>query len=216
MDVLNWGCLSYQEAYAKMRERHADVVKGVQKDCLILVEHPPVITKGRRLADLVLPNEDYLKSLGIDIVATDRGGLLTYHGPGQVVIYFVLRLQNYFQGIGDFVEALEKVIVSFLKSRYQMHSAQQIAGHNGVWIGSQKIASLGLRVQDGVTLHGISLNVKNDLNVYQLFDPCGLSGQVMTRLCDHTHEETNNNELSVDRVGEELIENLKKFLMQKN
>lgn len=181
MTVFDPGRVSYDDAMRLMEERHALRLAGSASDAIFVLEHdPPVITKGRRLHDVPVPRQEEILARGIQIRQADRGGLLTYHGPGQIVAYFVLRLEDYFTGIGALVQTLEGVLVEFL-SRHGV-VANTDPAHPGIWVGGKKIASLGLRVERGVTKHGISLNVNNDLRVYDLFDPCGLSGNTMTTL----------------------------------
>lgn len=163
-----------------MENLHTQCRKGLAPSTLLVLQHPPVITKGRRLAGVKIPREDEIISNGIQIREADRGGLLTYHGPGQIVIYFILELTKYFDGISGMVSLIENTLLEFLLEHGVCGEIRQ--GHPGVWVGERKIASLGLRIQDGVTKHGLALNVCNDLNVYNLFDPCGLSGATMTKL----------------------------------
>lgn len=181
LTVFDLGRVPYDEAMRVMEDRHACRLAGTASDAVFVLEHdPPVITKGRRLHDVPVPRQDEILARGIQIRQTDRGGLLTYHGPGQIVVYFVLRLEDYFTGIGALVRTLEDVLMEFLSRRGV--SANVDPSHPGIWTGGKKIASLGLRVERGVTKHGIALNVNNDLGVYALFDPCGLSGNAMTTL----------------------------------
>ena len=179
-DIQNWGQISYAQAIKQMQVLHAKRVKKEISDTLLLLQHDPVITKGRRLEGEAVPDEKNILKKGIAIEQTDRGGLLTYHGPGQVVIYFVFCVEDYFSGVVVMVQEIEKVLLNFLKV-YGV-KAQIRKDHPGIWIEEKKIASIGLRVSQGVTRHGIAFNIANDLLVYDLFNPCGLSGNVMTSL----------------------------------
>lgn len=163
-----------------MMAAHSQRVAYKTNDTIFLVEHQPVITRGRRLQGQKIPLQDEIEKRGILVCDADRGGLLTYHGPGQIVVYFVVQLNRYAEGIGAFVAHLEAILLDFLK--IQGVQASLRPGHPGIWVRDQKIASLGLRVEQGVTRHGVSVNVCNDLSIYQLFDPCGLSGATMTNL----------------------------------
>lgn len=159
---------------------HSQRVDCEIEDTVFLVEHQPVITRGRRLQGQKIPLQDEIEKRGILVCDADRGGLLTHHGPGQIVVYFVVQLKNYAEGIGGFVAQLETILLDFIQT--QGVTASLRPGHPGVWVEEKKIASLGLRVEQGVTRHGISVNICNDLSVYQLFDPCGLSGATITNL----------------------------------
>ena len=180
ISLQNLGLKDYGEALKTMMTAHSQRVHCEIPDTIFIVEHNPVITRGRRLQGQQIPSQDEIEKRGILVCDADRGGLLTYHGPGQVVVYFVIELAQYALGISDFVTQLEIVLLDFLNV-YGV-KALRLPDHPGIWVGEQKIASLGLRVEKGVTRHGISLNICNDLSIYQLFDPCGLPGTTMTNL----------------------------------
>lgn len=178
IQIKNLGLVSYDNAMEIMEDLHADRIRGAGVDTLLVLEHFPVITKGRRLIDVKIPNEEAIVARGIQIRQADRGGLLTYHGPGQIVLYFILKLEDYFDGVAGMVAMIEKTLQGFLATQGVL--ANVVKDHPGLWVNGFKIASLGLRVSQGVTKHGLSLNLMNDLVVYNLFDPCGMSGQSMT------------------------------------
>lgn len=177
-------------------QRGADQVP----DHLLLLQHEPVITKGRRLHGQPIPFQKKIEAQGIQVRDADRGGQLTYHGPGQLVIYFVIRFSDHFEGVADMVHSIENELLRFLKTK--KIEGRVDSEHPGIWVGQKKVASIGLRVSDGVTRHGISLNVNNDLSVYQLFDPCGMSGQNMTHLQEILGREFSDEE--VWDLGREL------------
>lgn len=163
-----------------MMDLHARRVSEVGADHLLILQHHPVVTKGRRLHGKPLPRELALTARGIIIRDADRGGLLTYHGPGQIVMYFVIQLGDYFDGVSGLVTCIEEELIRFL-SAYRLDGRRDSV-HPGVWVGEKKVASIGLRVAGGVTCHGLALNVMNDLGAYALFDPCGLSGDSISNL----------------------------------
>lgn len=181
LEIKHLGLIDYDEAMALMADLHGKRCLNQMADTILVLEHHPVITKGRRIHSERIPFEDKIESQGIQIRPANRGGLLTYHGPGQIVVYFVLRLEDHFDGVSSFVCHLERCLQAFLKQNFAIESRVD-PDHPGIWVGPQKIASLGLRVSQGVTSHGVALNVSNDLSVYQLFSPCGLSSQTMTNL----------------------------------
>lgn len=175
--------IPYEDALSQMLACHERCVNDQNQSSEIwFLEHDPVVTKGRRLQGQMIPGENQLKQKGIQIVEADRGGLLTYHGPGQLVVYFILRLSDYFKGISELVHFIEESLLQTVAAFGVQ--ARVDPEHPGLWVGDKKIGSLGLRVSDGVTRHGLSLNLKTDLSVYQLFDPCGMTGQVMKNLSD--------------------------------
>lgn len=180
VDVLHLGLCEYDLAIKKMNEVHRERTQGLREDTLLILEHPPVITRGRRLENRPLEHEDILNQKGIQICNADRGGELTYHGPGQIVVYFIVDVENYTSGIAQFVQLIENSVIHFLKN-YGVETHLK-CGHPGIWCGEKKLASIGLRVSQGITKHGLALNIKNDLSVYRLFSPCGLDGSTMTHL----------------------------------
>lgn len=144
-------------------------------DEIWLLEHPPVYTLGRA----ALP--DHLLRPGpIPVVRTDRGGQVTYHGPGQIVAYLLIDLRRRGLGIKHFVRLLEQCVIELLDS-YQIHAARR-SGAPGVYVDGEKIAALGLRVRRGCTYHGISLNVDMDLTPFERINPCGYPGLRVTQI----------------------------------
>lgn len=150
-------------------------------DVVLLLEHPPVFTLGRRggMENLTIP-EDVLKERGIPVIQVERGGDITYHGPGQLVIYPIIDLASARLGVTDYVGMLEEVII-------QVAADWGItAGRNplnrGVWVGNSKLASIGIAVRRGVSFHGVALNVNLGLEPFDWIHPCGLRGIGMTSL----------------------------------
>ena len=168
-------------------------------DTLILLEHPPVITLGRSAKlDNLLVSEAELTKRGMALYRTERGGDITFHGPGQLVGYPVFSLRQGLVGVRRFVEGLERALILAL-GRLGVR-AQIRPGYIGVWVGEKKIASIGIAVRQGVTLHGFALNVTTDLSWFQLVRPCGLVGVVMT---------------SIEReAGEQMAHNVRREVRQ--
>jgi lipoate-protein ligase B len=150
-------------------------------DTLILTEHDPVYTVGRLgLRDSLRVNEDTLRERSIPVVHTDRGGGITYHGPGQAVLYPIIDLCARGRDLHSYMRGLESVAIGFL-ARYGV-TGRRIPGMTGVWVGRRKIASIGTGTRRWVTFHGISLNISVDLGCFSLIEPCGLKGVEMTSL----------------------------------
>lgn len=179
--VQHKGRISYLEAYALQETLHAARLRGEISDTLLLLEHPPVFTTGRQdvAADWVL-TPDEIRSRGIAVVSTNRGGRITYHGPGQLVGYFICDLNARHVGVADFVRWLEDGLIQ-LVSRYGV-TAHRDAAYPGVWVGHNKLAAIGLHVRHGVTLHGFALNVTTDLTPYSYCVPCGIPDRFVTSL----------------------------------
>ncbi|MCK2183452.1 lipoyl(octanoyl) transferase LipB [Halomonas sp. YJPS3-2] len=171
-------------------------------DQMWLVEHDPVFTQGRagKPEHLLMPGD-------IPVVQTDRGGQVTYHGPGQVVLYPLLDVRRAGLGVRELVSALENAAVALL-AEYGIE-AHARPDAPGVYVGEAKIASLGLRIRRGASFHGIALNVDGDLSPFDRINPCGYAGLAMTRLADLVGEAP-----SMSEVGERLAACLARELGQ--
>ena len=183
--VANLGLVEYREALAVQERVRAARQAGELPDVLLLVEHPPVYTRGRRTGPGELPmGEDWYRMQGIDVVDTDRGGKVTYHGPGQLVGYPIMRTDD----VLAFVRTMESALVAALAEEGVAARARAADGpdYTGVWAGERKIASIGLHVARGVTTHGFAVNVQNDLQPFEWVVPCGLEGVRMTSLLRET------------------------------
>jgi lipoate-protein ligase B len=179
---LNLGLVPYQAAW-DLQKSLVDHKKTdpLSPEFLILLEHPPVLTLGRWAStDNVLIDHDRLQRLGIDLVRCERGGQVTYHGPGQLIGYPVLNLKSLRLGIREYVFLLEEVIIGLLAD-YDLPAGRK-TGYPGVWVDQEKIASLGLSVQEGIAFHGFALNYGLDLDPFNWIVPCGLSGIRMTSM----------------------------------
>jgi lipoyl(octanoyl) transferase len=146
-------------------------------DQLLFVEHPHVITQGRNgRAENLLASEAALRSAGIDYHATDRGGDITYHGPGQIVGYPILDLREWKRDVGDYVRAIERVVIDAL-AQFEI-IAGPVPGCTGVWVDGKKVAAIGIHISRWVTSHGFALNHTTDLRYFQYIVPCGLAKPV--------------------------------------
>jgi lipoyl(octanoyl) transferase len=178
--VISMGRLDYREAWDIQLATAHDVRTGQIPNTLILVEHNHVYTKGRLSPDSdLLLNQQQFDALQIPVVETDRGGLITYHGPGQLVAYPIINLRAW-GGPLKYVRALEEIIISTL-SDFRIE-ATTISGLTGVWVGHAKIAAIGVRISKGVSTHGLSLNVSTDLSYFKNIIPCGIVGRQVTSM----------------------------------
>jgi lipoyl(octanoyl) transferase len=181
------GQVPYDEAReaqkALERARHLREIP----DVLLLLEHPPVYTKGRRSDPTELPmGEDWYRMHGIEVTETDRGGRVTYHGPGQLVGYPIVALEPYGDDVHGYIRRMERVMIDSLSDLAIV--AEVIEGLTGVWVGGRppegrKIGSIGIHVNRGVTTHGFAVNVNNDLQPFEWVVPCGIDGVRMTSIC---------------------------------
>lgn len=175
------GHMAYRDALAWQHQTAESVRAESSDDALALLEHPPVYTMGARGGqDHLLASDDDLHDRGAELVMTDRGGDITFHGPGQLVLYAIINLRRRMLRPVDHVRRLERTIVETLASfGIQGHT---VKGRPGVWIGPRKIAALGVSVRGGVTMHGAALNVTNDLAWFNAIVPCGLHGLGVTSM----------------------------------
>jgi lipoyl(octanoyl) transferase len=180
------GRIGYREAWALQRRLAAERAAGEIGDQLLLLEHDAVLTVGRHGDDShVLAPPAELERRGIEVVRVERGGEVTYHGPGQLVAYPILRLADRGLLVRPLVRALEAAMVATCASFGV--AADRRAGEPGCWVaaaspGPRKIGALGLRIERGVSYHGIALNVETDLDDFDLIDPCGVPGLVSTSI----------------------------------
>jgi lipoate-protein ligase B len=180
--VSQLGTIPYLEAFELQRELHARRVAGDVPDLLLVLEHPPVYTKGRRSAPADLPmGESWYRAQGIDVCETDRGGRVTYHGPGQLVAYPIMAVER----VADFVHGMESAIVSALAGE-GVAAEPRDTPFTGVWAGEHKIGSIGVRVRDGVSMHGLAVNADNNLQPFEWIVPCGIDHVRVTSLSAQT------------------------------
>ncbi|HEX5370475.1 MAG TPA: lipoyl(octanoyl) transferase LipB [Dehalococcoidia bacterium] len=178
--LVRFGTLPYDAAWRWQRDTAAGVRKGAP-EALALLQHPPTYTFGRRVRpEHLLVDAGTLRARGATLVESDRGGDVTFHGPGQVVCYPILNLRRYSLGAADYVRLLERTMIGALR-RFGVE-AGVVHGRPGVWLGGAKIGAIGVRIEGGVTTHGFALNVDTDLAWYDAIVPCGIAGAAVTSL----------------------------------
>jgi lipoyl(octanoyl) transferase len=190
--LLRAGTVPYREAWdlqLRLAERRG---AGEIPDILVLLEHPPVYSRGRRAKPEELPmGASWYEAQGIEVLDTDRGGLVTYHGPGQLVAYPIVDLRPLGDDVHEYVRGLERVMIGSLAEHGV--GAQTIKGLTGVWTegpapvpgllgAAKKIGSIGVHVSKGITTHGLAVNVDNDLQPFEWVVPCGIEGVSMTSI----------------------------------
>jgi lipoyl(octanoyl) transferase len=185
----NIGLKPYAEALNVQQEVHQTIING-GTDTLILCEHPHVYTFGKS-ADItnLLVDADFLKTIDAEVYETDRGGDITYHGPGQLVGYPIINLRKHGIGVKKYVETLEVSIIKTLESFNIL--AYQIEGLTGIWVGEEsevkrKIGAIGIRVRNGVSMHGFALNATTDLSYFNHIVPCGIANKEVTSIYQET------------------------------
>ena len=190
LKVSELGVMNYSSAWDLQKQVHQDVLNLTSRNTLLLLEHPSVYTAGRRTEILDRPVDDTL------VIDVDRGGKITWHGPGQLVGYPIVKLKNSTDVVG-FVRELETALISVC-AEFGI-KADRYCERSGVWVrdgkGDRKIAAIGLRVAKGVTMHGFALNVNPDLSAFEKIIPCGISGAKVTSLTAELGREITINEV---------------------
>ena len=186
-NILDLGKSHYNDAWELQKRLQSQRISGQIDDQLLLVEHFPVYTLGKNT-----PREHLLtkESDNISIIQTDRGGDITFHGPGQLVGYPILDLNQYKRSISWYMRELEQLIIDVLKE-YDINAGRK-KGLTGVWVKGKKIAALGVRISKWVTMHGFSLNINPDLKYYQGIIPCGITEYGVTSMADLLNDDVPN------------------------
>jgi len=180
--VANLGTVPYEEALELQRALARERISGaIPEDMLLLMEHPPVVTLGRatKAANLI-SSAEFLASRGVDLFEVERGGDVTFHGPGQLVGYPIIDLKRHKLDLHWYLRQVEEALIQTLAA-YSI-PAERNVGFTGVWTQGRKIASIGVHARDWVTWHGFALNVTTDLSYFDLIVPCGIDGVTMTSI----------------------------------
>lgn len=179
--VIDLGFLAYREAWDE-QVRLADEVMQGEEDTIVFVEHPPVLTLGANFHEenLLLPLDEYTRR-GIEVVRTDRGGDVTYHGPGQLVIYPIFDLKRHGKDLHKWMRDLEECVIIACRE-FGVVAVREPSVNTGVWVGGRKIAAIGVKIRKWVSIHGIAINCENDLSAFDLIVPCGIQTHGVTSL----------------------------------
>ncbi len=201
---IDLGRQSYRPVWALQRRLQQQRIAGEIPDTLLFVEHHPVYTIGKNGTDLhVIASESYLKQRGIEVVEVDRGGDVTYHGPGQLVGYPIFNLNQHQKSVSGFMRQLEEVFIQALSEKWGIES-QRKDGYTGAWIGNEKIVAMGVRISRWVTMHGFAMNVKPELEHFQGIIPCGIFEYGVTSL-----EEQLNADVPMSQVKDVILDAFK-------
>jgi lipoate-protein ligase B len=194
------GQLGYVEALELQRNLARDRITGaIPQDLLLLVEHPPVVTLGRSSKQKhLVASSEFLQSKGVEVFEVERGGDVTFHGPGQLVGYPIIDLKRHRQDLHWYLRKIEEALINSLAD-YGIPGERNTA-YTGVWTRGKKIASIGVHARDWVTWHGFALNVTTDLSYFDLIVPCGIDGVVMTSIARELGLETISMQDVRDRV----------------
>lgn len=179
--IIDLGLTDYETAYRSQMELVAKRKLGEVDDSVIITEHRPVFTLGRLgRKENLLASDTALTEKGIKIVSVDRGGDITFHGPGQLVLYPIIDLKTRGRDLHRYLRDLESVIINFLNIYGVI--AERVRGKTGVWVGNRKIASIGIATSNWVTYHGASVNIDVELSYFSMIHPCGMKDVTMTSL----------------------------------
>ena len=194
-DCVHLGRIDYRKAWTLQSELvSARVHKTIARDIILILEHPAVFTLGRRGGlDNLLVSEAFLQRTGIPLVHVERGGYITYHGPGQLIVYPIINLQARRTSVKEFVEAMEEVMLRTVAA--WGISANRNPMNRGIWIGNKKMGSIGIALRKGISFHGLALNVNLELTPFTWIQPCGLQGVSMTSM-----QQELNQAVSMDQV----------------
>jgi len=206
VSVLNLGVTKYTTALRVQNKLVEQIQKNAGNDTLVIVQHPPVYTTGMRTKEYSVEEEKRLLSLGADFVRTNRGGLITFHGPGQLVVYPILNLRNFapeaatrksLLGMKWYINTLEQMVIDLCQD-YDVKANR--SPHTGVWVGNNKICAMGVHNSNLVTSHGLALNCDTDLAWFSHIVPCGILGAGVTSLTEEL-----GRRISVPEVTDKLV-----------
>lgn len=173
--------VDYFKGLSSQREIHKRVSSGLYRGFLLLVEHMPVVTIGRfGDENNVLLSGEEMKRRGVEVWRVERGGDVTFHGPGQLVGYPILNLRDFKLGVKSYIYLIEETLIGVIR-KFGIRG-ERIKDHTGVWVGREKIAAIGVYVKNGITMHGFALNVNIDLNYFSFIIPCGISNMGITSM----------------------------------
>lgn len=202
MKIIDLGLIAYEKSYSLQRELVTKRRLNEIEDTIILAEHPPIFTIGRSgSTENLLVSPDSLLKKGISVLPVDRGGDITFHGPGQLVLYPIIDLKTRGRDLHKYMRDLEEVTIRLLKG-YGI-TGRRREGITGVWAGDKKIAFIGVACRNWVMYHGLSININNDLSFFSMIHPCGLKGIKVTSM-----QEVLGRNISFDDVKNRAMEHM--------
>lgn len=211
--IQDLGRLGYPDALELQRQINQRVIEGQAQPTILLVEHDPVITLTRRpsVRDHLLADEERLVKLGVAVHETDRGGDITYHGPGQLVVYPILKLGQFGLNLSSYMRLLEQAVID-TAADYGI-TAHRECGATGVWVKRDnqpdaKLCAMGVRIRKNTTMHGLALNINPDLSHFDLIVPCGFNDRSVTSLCQLLGEHA----FTMQQAKDRLVANLLRYL----
>ncbi len=203
--IMNLGLLDYQKAL-DLQQQYVKQKKSqtLETDIVLMLEHPAVFTLGKRGGrENLMVSEAFLKEKEVPVVQTGRGGNITFHGPGQLVVYPIMDLDRAGMGVADFVHLLEEIMIKMAGDAGV--TAQRSAANHGIWVENKKLGSIGLSITRGISFHGLALNANLDLTPFTWVNPCGLAGVSMTSLENELQQKYPEATVSIPTVKASFI-----------
>lgn len=200
---MDLGVIPYREALALQYDMRARREEGKLEDTILLCEHLPVFTLGKQecSADF-LSSKGIIEEAGIDVISVERGGKITYHGPGQLVVYYIVNVKNFSSGVKIFVNQIEEICIQTLK-HYDLTPSRK-EKYPGIWVGDKKIAAIGLHISKGISMHGMALNIDPKMKHYDHIVPCGIREYGVTSMV----RELSRQDISMGDVKKEVVQNI--------
>lgn len=214
----DWGIIDYAEAWKKQEELfnkalHQKQSRQTVQNRIVFCEHPHVITSGKHAdrQNILFP-EEMLDRKGVSFFQTDRGGDVTYHGPGQLVVYPILDLETFGWGLKQYIATIEEMVIRLLKDHYGILS-ERLPGATGIWLDTEnsartrKICAIGIKSSRYVTMHGLALNVNTDLSYFSLINPCGFIDKGVTSVARelNTPQDMNDCKIAFRKTVESIL-----------
>ena len=204
-EIMDLGLMDYQKAL-DLQQKYVEQKKAktLKTDVVLMLEHPAVFTLGKRGGrENLVVSEAFLEEKGVPVVQTGRGGNITFHGPGQLVVYPIMDLEQARMGVADFVHLLEEIMIKMAGDVGV--SAQRSAANHGIWVENRKLGSIGLSITRGISFHGLALNANLDLTPFTWVNPCGLAGVSMTSLENELQRKSPEATVSMPTVKSSFI-----------
>lgn len=181
--VVRLGSIDYEEALVIQEKLQKQRIEALCPDTLLLLEHPSVLTMGTRAQDAnIMIRRTALEKMGVRVIDCNRGGDVTYHGPGQIVGYPIMDLKGYGRDIRSFIQRLEQVFINILREDFELSGYRGEGKYTGVFVGNDKLTAIGIAVSRWVTMHGFAFNVNTDLSHFKWIVPCGLQDKGVTSI----------------------------------
>lgn len=202
VNIVNLGTMEYSQALKIQEGLRKLRIEDKIEDTLLIVEHPPVLTMGcRGKNDNILVPHEFLKQQGIDVVKLNRGGDVTYHGPGQIVGYPILNLNQHQRDVRGLVWKLKEIFIRMLCEEYKIEAKGLDGEYTGVWLGNDKITAIGISISRMVTMHGFAFNVNTNLDHFKWINPCGFTDRgvvSLEKLMGHPMDMEKVKQLTID------------------